>query len=39
MPKGYYTDSYYVGFMPDGRKRYYATEGEYLEDYWDFYRR
>lgn len=35
--KGYYTEYSYVGFMPDGSKRYFATEGDYKEAYNAFY--
>ena len=34
MPKGcygYYTNYYYVGFMPDGTKGYFVSEREYIE--------
>ncbi len=31
--KGYYEGSSYVGFMPDGTKRRFATEEEYAEAY------
>ena len=31
MPKGFYTGYSYVGFMPDGTKRYFATEEDYME--------
>lgn len=31
--KGYWTESYYVGFMPDGTKGYFATEADYKEAY------
>lgn len=31
--KGYWTDSYYVGIMPNGQKAYFCTEGDYIEAY------
>ena len=31
--KGYYTDSYYVGFMPDGTRGFFVSESEYVEAY------
>lgn len=31
--KGYWTNSFYVGFMHDGSKRYFATHGDYVEAY------
>lgn len=31
--KGYYEGYSYVGFMPDGTKRRFATEQEYVEAY------
>ena len=31
--KGYWTDSYYVGFMADGTKRFFVSEEEYKEEY------
>ena len=31
--KGYYIGFSYVGFMPDGTKRQFATEQEYIETY------
>lgn len=31
--KGYYIGFSYVGFMPDGTKRMFATETEYKEAY------
>lgn len=31
--KGYYEGYSYVGFMPDGTKRWFATEQEYKEAY------
>ena len=31
--KGYYEGYSYVGFMPDGSKQRFATEGEYAEEY------
>lgn len=31
--KGYWTDSYYVGFMHNGRKRYFVSDREYIEAY------
>lgn len=31
--KGYWTEEYYVGYMPDGTKRYFATEGDYKDAY------
>ena len=33
--KGYWTESYYVGFMHDGSKRYFASEQDYKEEYKD----
>ena len=35
--KGYWTESYYVGFMPDGTKRYFATDMDYKEAYQAFF--
>ena len=32
MPKGYYTEYSYCGFMLDGSKRYFATEKEYVDE-------
>lgn len=34
-PKGYYTDSSYVGFMPNGKKEYFVSDTEYLEAYYE----
>ena len=34
MPKGYYVGYAYVGFMPDGSKRYFASDTDYLEAYY-----
>ena len=31
--KGYWTETYYVGFMQNGTKRYFATEQDYKEAY------
>ena len=31
--KGYWTNSYYVGFMKDGTKRYFVSDKEYIEAY------
>ena len=31
--KGYWTDFYYVGIFPDGSKGYFATEGDYKEEF------
>lgn len=31
--KGYYEGYSYVGYMPDGKKRRFATEQEYKEAY------
>ena len=31
--KGYWTESYYVGFMPDGSKRWFVSDSEYHEAY------
>lgn len=31
--KGYWTENYYVGFMPDGTKHYFVSEDEYREAY------
>ena len=31
--KGYYESYSYVGFMPDGSWRRFATEKEYVEEY------
>ena len=31
--KGYYTGYSYCGYMPDGRKEYFATDKEYREAY------
>lgn len=31
--KGYYIGFSYVGFMPNGTKRQFATEQEYIETY------
>lgn len=31
--KGYWTESYYVGFMQDGTKRYFSCEQDYKEAY------
>lgn len=35
MPRGYPVGYSYVGFMPDGTKRYFATHEEYLEAWFD----
>lgn len=35
--KGYWTDTYYVGFMPDGTKRYFCTEADYKEAYKEWF--
>lgn len=35
MPRGYPIGYSYVGFMPDGTKRYFATHEEYLEAWFD----
>ena len=35
--KGYYTDYYYVGFMPNGKKGYFCCEADYIEAYNEFY--
>ena len=35
--KGYYTESSYVGFMPDGSKRYFVSEKEYIEAYSEYF--
>ena len=34
-PKGQYLEnsSYYLGIMPNGEKRFYASEGDYIEDF------
>ena len=34
--KGYWTESSYVGFMPDGSKRWFVSEEEYVEAYREF---
>ena len=34
VPKGYYTDNGYMGFMPDGSRIMFATYDEYV-DYLD----
>ena len=34
--KGYWTDSFYVGFMPDGTKRFFVSDEEYVEAYLEF---
>lgn len=31
MPKGYYTSQGYTGFLPDGRRAFFPTMGEYLD--------
>ena len=31
VTKGYYTESSYVGFMPDGSKRWFVSDVEYRE--------
>jgi len=30
-PKGYYTDTDYVGFLPGDKKMRFASEAEYIE--------
>ena len=30
-PKGYFTDTGYVGFLPDVRKLYFPTYDEYID--------
>lgn len=30
-PRGYYTPSAYIGFLPDGSRRRFPTEAEYIE--------
>lgn len=35
MPKGYYVEYSYVGFMPDGTKRFFVTQEEYLEEFYE----
>ena len=30
-PRGYYTDSGYIGFLPNGQKMYFPTYDEYME--------
>ena len=31
--KGYWTGASYVGFMPDGKRRYFVSDMEYKEAY------
>lgn len=31
MPKGYYTSNSYIGFLPDGSRMNFPTQGEYEE--------
>lgn len=34
--KGYWTDSFYVGCMPDGKWRFFVSDSEYIEAYREF---
>lgn len=34
-PKGYPEQYSWVGFMPDGTKMRFATEDEYVREFWD----
>lgn len=35
-PKGYFTSSGYIGFLPDGSRMIFPTQGEYEEYIWDW---
>lgn len=37
MPKGHYLNdsSYYVGVLPDGTVKFYCSEQDYLDEYYE----